>query len=68
MSFTIVDKCDRVIVSVNDKNKVVVARYPDLSSECKEWVIEWYEEMTDGDVDKLRRFLDYKEDVDEFCV
>ena len=68
MSFEIRDDKDRVIIKVDEKGKIAAARYPDLSEEFKQYIVETYAELTNEDPEKLKRFLDYEEEDDEFCV
>lgn len=62
------DEKGRDIIKINDKGRVAFARYPDSSLKTKEYIIALYKEITNGDPEKLREFLDYKSEENEFCV
>ena len=62
------DEKGRDIIVINDKGETAFARFPDLDVETKEYMIEVYREISNEDSQKLRDFLDYKSDEDEFCV
>jgi len=68
MNFEVKDAQDRVVIKIDDAGNLGVARFPDLPEEFKTYVIEIYKELTDEDPEALRRFLDYEEEEDEFCV
>ena len=61
---------------ITKDNQLVVSRYVDLNSPYKDLIVEFidgakefFEEKNlpfEGDLDKLRRFLDFIDD-DEFC-
>ncbi len=68
MSLEVVDNKGRIILMVNDKGEMATARYVDLEQRYKDYIIQMFRDMTDKDVDKLKKFLDYEEDTDEFCV
>ena len=68
MSLEVVDEKGRVILKVNDKGEMATARYVDLSDAHKDFIVKMFEDMTNEDIEKLRRFLDFEEDTDEFCV
>jgi hypothetical protein len=67
MSLEVVDNKGRIILKVNDKGEMATARYVDLEQGYKDYIIQMFRDMTDKDIDKLKKFLDYEEDTDEFC-
>jgi len=67
MSVIITDDNERTIVKINN-GKIAAARYEDLNEEFKEYVVDLYHLLTGEDPQKLKDFLDYKEENDEFCV
>ena len=67
MSFKIKDCKGRVILSVNDKGKIVTSRYIDMSEDLKDFIVEVYKELTSENIEEIRKFLDFNEDKDEFC-
>jgi hypothetical protein len=68
MSFVVTDDKDRVIITVNDKGRVGVSRYPDLNDRYKEYIAEYYEEITGEDSEGVIAFLNYEEPNDIFCA
>ena len=69
MAFEVRDEQDRVIIIANDKGKIAISRFPDLSDEYKEYIIGIYVESTGEDSDKVRKFLNYEDEggSEEFC-
>ena len=66
MGFKVKDDKGRVILSLKDGH-IAAARYVDMDDKFKEYVIEVYKELTGDNTDKLKKFLDFDENVDEFC-
>lgn len=62
------DSKGRDIIKINDKGRIAVARFPDLSDIEKDYIVNLYKEVTNEDIKKLRDFLDYKGEENEFCV
>jgi hypothetical protein len=62
------DEKGRSIIKINDKGRIAIARFPDLSKQMKECIIDLYGEVTNEDPIKLMEFLDYKCENNEFCV
>lgn len=68
--FLIKDKRDRVLISVSNNGKFAIARYPDLDEESKKYIIDFFKESNEeGEkgVERLRKFLDYETNENEFC-
>ena len=61
------DDKGRAIIKI-DNGKIAVARFPDLSDKAKDYLVAVYADVTMEDPVKLRDFLDYKSDENEFCV
>ena len=61
------DQKDRVLVTVRG-GKTVFARYEDLDEEIKEFMIGIFKAVSTDPVDEFIKFLDFKEDQDEFCA
>jgi len=62
------DEKKREIIKINNDGRAAFARFPDLSNSTKEYIIEFYKEMTHEDPQKLIDFLNYKSETNEFCV
>jgi len=67
MSFQVIDDKSRPLISVNDKGRVAIARYPDMDDECKQYIAETYSELTGEDEDSVLAFLDYKKEENQYC-
>lgn len=61
------DEKGRTVIAVNKKGKIAIARFPDLSDEFKDYLVKTAVVVTDIDPQKLRDFLDFKTDQNEFC-
>lgn len=61
------DDKSREVIRINDKGQICIARFPDMSDSFKEYLMDLYMEVTDEDPQKLRDFLDYKTEENEFC-
>lgn len=62
------DDKGRILFKISDRGEIVVGRFPDMSDEMKNFVLDLFTSFTDGDPVKLKNFLDYKIESDEFCV
>lgn len=62
------DEKGRDIIKINDKGRIAIARFTDLSDNTKDYILKLYEEVTSEDPAKLKDFLDYKSEENEFCV
>ena len=67
MNTLLVDDKGRTILAIGDNGRLAIARYPDLSKEYKDYVVDCFRQLTDGDWQKLERFLNFEEDDSEFC-
>lgn len=65
---TVKDDKGRVILTFGSNEQVVVGRYVDMTESVKDYIISVYDEITDEDLDKVRKFLDFEEDENAFCV
>lgn len=68
MSVVIKDSKEREVVKINNKGQMAIARFPDMDEKFKAYIIDLYKEMTNESPQKLRDFLDYKTEENEFCV
>jgi len=68
MNIVVKDNRGRDIMRISEKGKLAIARYPDYSEKAKQFLISVYTDVTKGDPEKLREFLDYRSDENEFCV
>ena len=62
------DEKGRDIVKINGQGRIAIARFPDMTLITKEYVINLYKDVTKEDPEKLKDFLDYKSEENEFCV
>jgi len=68
MSIVITDDKERVIIKINN-GKIAAARYIDLDEGIKDYVVDLYRELIGmEDAEKLKKFLNFEEENDEFCV
>ena len=68
MSIVITDDKERVIIKINN-GKIAAARYIDLDERIKDYVVDLYRELIGmEDAEKLKKFLNFEEENDEFCV
>jgi len=68
MSVVIKDSKGREVAKINDKGRIAIARFPDMDEGFKTYIIDLCKEMTNENPQKLRDFLDYKTEENEFCV
>jgi hypothetical protein len=64
------DNKGRVLLVLSDNGRLAVARYEDMDEAFKQYIINYYKDMTiepQEKIDKLVRFLNFEEDTDEFC-
>jgi len=65
------DQNNRILIILDTRGKMAIARYPDMKQHYKNFIIDVYMNLIDDKVDiieRLKRFLDYEEDSDEFCA
>ena len=67
MALSVRDEKGRRVIYVRD-GKLAIARFPDMTDEMKEYLLDSYGDLTDGDVERLRLFLNYESEEEEFCV
>lgn len=63
------DKQGRTILKIV-KERVMVMRLPDMDEYTKDQLVYLYSEFTSEDPDKLRKFLNFEDDINgnnEFC-
>jgi hypothetical protein len=65
METIITDEKDREILKISESGRIAAARFPDMHSSTKDYIVSLFPVK---DQEKLRLFLDYKSDEDEFCV
>jgi hypothetical protein len=66
MATILEDEKGRILLRMNSNGEFLVARYPDMTEETKEYLLKVYKEISNGDVNKLKRFINFEEDH-EFC-
>jgi len=67
MSVLVTDPKGRTVISIRGDD-VAIARFDDLDDDFKEYLVNVYSQLTTGDVERFRKFLNYEEEEDEFCV
>jgi hypothetical protein len=68
MSFEIKDSKGRILLHMNRKGKLALSRFPDLTEEEINGLIELYCELdTQADLESVEKFLRFKEDNEKFC-
>ena len=60
------DKDGKALLKIQG-DRVLVARYPKMSQQTKQKVIEFYTELTGEYSERIKDFLDYKNEEFEFC-
>ena len=60
------DSKKRVVLKIID-NQVMVARFKDMKKSTKDKIVKICKEMSNFDIKKLKKFLNYKITEDEFC-
>ena len=67
MQTRIQDNKGRDIIILSDNGKIAVSRFPDLSEEEKDYIVELYLQppFTGKDEEEIRAFLNYENDL--FC-
>ena len=65
-AFKIIDSLNRILISVKD-GRVLVARFSNMDESEKAMIVDLYEEINGFDSNKIRDFLDYKNDDFDFC-
>ena len=68
MDVVVRDQKKRVILSINDKGSIAVARFAKMDERTIDYVVKIYSDVTNEDPQKLRDFLTFREDNDEFCA
>lgn len=61
------DEQGRILMKSNEDGSVLLGRYPDMSQELKDQMLEFFCEITGEDVEKTRKFLNFESDKNEFC-
>jgi len=67
MTTIIRDGKGREMIRIGDNGRIAIARYPDYTEEAKQYILSIYKDTTNGDIVKLRDFLDFKTEENEFC-
>jgi len=60
------DKDGKTLMKVRG-GRVLVARYPNMSQQMKDTVIEFYTEFTGEAPERIKEFLDFENEEFEFC-
>ena len=68
MDVVVRDQNKRVILTINDKGSIAAARFANMDEGVIDYVVKIYGDVTNEDPQKLRDFLTFKEDNDEFCA
>lgn len=65
------DEKGREIVKISDDGRIAVARFPDMSAQLKEYIVDLYRESTcdaDSCCKRIEDFLEYRTEDNQFCV
>jgi len=62
----ILDKQGRTLLKVKN-DRILVARFPDMSEAIKDLVVYYYKELGGRDSARIRDYLDFTNDDQEFC-
>ena len=65
-SYVIKDEKKRVIFKFQNGH-IAIARYPDMTDKCKEYLIGVCLQVTEWEEVKVKDFLNYKSENNEFC-
>ena len=65
-SLTIRDNNKRILLEIKG-NRCIVSRFIDMNEKTKEHLIELFTELTANDDIKIRKFLDFESEEQEFC-
>lgn len=66
--FELLDDNDRWLIRMSDSGQYVFTRYPDMSEEMKDVVIDFYLKASNSNNrETITDFLNFKVDNDEFC-
>ena len=62
----ILDKQGRTLLKVKN-DRILVARFPDMSEAMKDLVVYYYTELGGRDSARIKDYLDFTNDDQEFC-
>jgi len=65
--FTVEDDKGRELLVVNDEGQFVFSRFNDLDNDTKETLKEMYESLSGKSSDDFLRFLNFDNNVEQFC-
>ena len=66
MSFEIKDSKGRVLIYCNKKGKLALTRYPDLTQEEIDGMVEVYHELSGDSKEEINNFLTFQSE-EKFC-
>lgn len=67
------DKKGRILLKINELGKIAVARFPDSTEKDKTHILNYCKAVmqdndnVEADVEKVRKFINFESDDDEFC-
>ena len=61
------DEKGKPLLVINKNGEIAASRFPNMSTELKNKVIELYSEVTGESEDRIRSFLNYTSEDNEFC-
>jgi len=61
------DDSGRTLAILNENGDIAVSRFPDMSKDMKDRVVELYIKATGEEEARIRDFLDYNSTENEFC-
>ena len=69
MPTVIKDENGREILRISDDGEFVIARYPDMTEEMKDYIVKLHSQLTSDESkeDEVRDFLNFGGEEEEFC-
>jgi len=68
MSFEVKDKKGRVLIHMNNKGKLALSRFPDLTDQEIKGLVQLYCELDSSAVsEEVEEFLRFEEEEENFC-
>ena len=65
-NLTVKDKKERILFEAKN-GRCIIARFLDMSQDTKDSLIELYVDLTGGNGDRVRKFLNFESEEQEFC-
>ena len=65
-SLIIRDNKNNILLEIKD-GRCIIARFLDMSQKTKDSIVDLYVDLTNEDGDKVRKFLNFESEEQEFC-